>query len=73
MGYRRGHTTTPHAWLPFPMSIHVHQPVTGDTLGNQGNFPTIDLQPVLVVAFQVGPLHGGVVHPDQFGPRHLTH
>lgn len=62
MGHRRGYTTTPHPRLPLSVSVDVHQPVARNTLGNQGNLAPVYLQPVLVVAFQVGPLHGGVVH-----------
>lgn len=64
MGHRGRNTGTAHPRLPFPMSIHVDQPVPRYTLRYQGNFPAIDLQPMLVVPFQVDPAHGFVAHGE---------
>lgn len=58
----RRHTSTARARRPFPVSIHVDQPVARHTLRYQGNFPAVDLQPMLVVPFQVGPAQGFVIH-----------
>lgn len=57
MGNRGRHPSTARARFPFLMPVDVYEPVTGYSTGYQGNFPAVDLQPILVVAVQVVPVY----------------